>query len=627
MAGYIIPFEKYNVEQMSPFLLCMFGPLKDRKIPLSNDPIILGRERTNPVYISDLLLSRKHCSIEKNGDEFVIRDLQSRNGVFVNGVPIHERNLAHGDRIEIGTSTFLFLTHEEQSKLNDLPLLDESLTALSTLSLKAEDSQYLKDTPSNAVNIASLYVRMSQAFNAGNDLPGFCKKLLGTISELIPFERAVLLDSESLKIIDSHSVRDVAPLRQFSKSLCEKAIAEKIGTLASKFNLPESISGTQVESVICVPFTWLNRVLSLLYMDTSNPNMKFVEDHLHIASAISSLSAPVFHHLQETKRLQQQNSELQLGNKTIIGESAEIRKVHQLIARIGRANSTVLITGESGTGKELAARAIHAAGSESGSPFIAINCAAIPESLLESELFGYEKGAFTGAVGQKKGKIELASGGTLFLDEIGELDLSLQAKLLRVLQEHEFERVGGTTPIKVDIRVIAATNRSLEKIIEEGKFRSDLYYRLNVITLNMPALRDLGDDILLLAQYFISRFTMKIGRRVHGLSAEAKECLLKYDWPGNVRELQNAIERAVALGTSEWIELDDLPESLLEKRSIPLNSSTLLFQDALLQLKRELILKAFEGTKGNFNEAASRLGLNPNHLYRLVKNLNLKDEI
>jgi len=627
MAGYIIPFEKYNVEQMNPFLLCMFGPLKDRKIPLSNDPIILGRERTNPVYISDLLLSRKHCSIEKNGNEFLIRDLQSRNGVFVNGVPIRERNLAHGDRIEIGTSTFLFFTHEEQSKLNDLPLLDESLTALSTLSLKAEDSQYLKDTPSNAVNIASLYVRMSEAFNAGNDLPGFCKKLLGTISELIPFERAVLLDSESLKIIDSHSVPGVTPLRQFSKSLCEKAIAEKIGALASKFNLPESISGGQVESVICVPFTWLNRVLSLLYMDTSNPNRKFMEDHLHIASAISSLSAPVFHHLQETKRLQQQNSELQLGNKTIIGESAEIRKVLQLISRIGRANSTVLITGESGTGKELAARAIHATGSESGSPFIAINCAAIPESLLESELFGYEKGAFTGAVSQKKGKMELANGGTLFLDEIGELDLSLQAKLLRVLQEQEFERVGGTTPIKVEIRVIAATNRSLEKIIEEGKFRSDLYYRLNVITLNMPALRDLGDDILLLAQYFISRFTMKIGRRVHGLSAEVKECLLKYDWPGNVRELQNAIERAVALGTSEWIELEDLPESLLEKRSIPLNTSVLSFQDALLQLKRDLILKAFEGTKGNFNEAATRLGLNPNHLYRLVKNLNLKDQI
>jgi len=627
MAGYIIPFEKYNVEQMNPFLLCMFGPLKDRKIPLSNDPIILGRERTNPVYISDLLLSRKHCSIEKNGNEFLIRDLQSRNGVFVNGVPIRERNLEHGDRIEIGTSTFLFFTHEEQSRLNDLPLLDESLTALSTLSLKAEDSQYLKDTPSNAVNIANLYVRMSEAFNAGNDLPGFCKKLLGTISELIPFERAVLLDSESLKIIDSHSVPGVTPLRQFSKSLCEKAIAEKIGALASKFNLPESISGGQVESVICVPFTWLNRVLSLLYMDTSNPNRKFVEDHLHIASAISSLSAPVFHHLQETKRLQQQNSELQLGNKTIIGESAEIRKVLQLISRIGRANSTVLITGESGTGKELAARAIHATGSESGSPFIAINCAAIPESLLESELFGYEKGAFTGAVSQKKGKMELANGGTLFLDEIGELDLSLQAKLLRVLQEQEFERVGGTTPIKVEIRVIAATNRSLEKIIEEGKFRSDLYYRLNVITLNMPALRDLGDDILLLAQYFISRFTMKIGRRVHGLSAEVKECLLKYDWPGNVRELQNAIERAVALGTSEWIELEDLPESLLEKRSIPLSTSALSFQDALLQLKRDLILKAFEGTKGNFNEAATRLGLNPNHLYRLVKNLNLKDQI
>ncbi len=604
----------------------MFGPLKDRKIELSNEPIILGRERSNDVYISDLLLSRRHCSIEKNNDHFVIRDLQSRNGVFVNGVPVRERSLNHGDRIEIGTSAFLFLTHDEQPKFAESPVLDDSLQAESTLSLKAEDSQYLKDTPST--NSGRVYIRIGQAFKAGNDLSTFSKRLLETISDLIPYERAVLLEAESLKTIGSNIIKGSA-LRQFSKSLCEKAISQKVGTLASKFTLPESISSSMVESVLCVPFVWLNRVLCLLYMDTSNAAKKFEEDHLQIVSAVSSLSAPVFYHLQETEKLQKQNQELQqklLGNKTIIGESAEIRKVLELISRIGRASTTVLITGESGTGKELAARAIHSASSP-GSPFIAINCAAIPESLLESELFGYEKGAFTGAVSQKKGRIELANGGTLFLDEIGELDPLLQAKLLRVLQEHEFERVGGTNPIKVDIRVIAATNRSLEKSIEEGKFRSDLYYRLNVIRLNMPSLRELGDDILLLAQYFISTYTTKIGRRVHGLSADAKECLLKYDWPGNVRELQNAIERAVALGTSEWIELDDLPEPLLEKRPIPSNPGPLSFQDALLQLKRDLILKAFEGTKGNFNEAASRLGLNPNHLYRLVKNLSLKDQI
>jgi transcriptional regulator with GAF, ATPase, and Fis domain len=605
----------------------MFGPLKDRKIELPDQPIILGRERTNEVYISDLLLSRRHCSIEKNKNYFLIRDLQSRNGVFVNGVPVRERTLNHGDRIEIGTSTFLFLTHEEQSRFDDSSVLDDSLQAESTLSLKAEDSRYLKDTP--AANSARVYLRIGQAFKAGNDVSAFSKKLLESISELIPYERAVLLDIESLKAIGSNLIKGSA-LRQFSKSLCEKAISEKVGTLASKFTLPESISGSMIESVLCVPFVWLNRVLCLLYMDTSNGSNKFTEDHLQIASAIASLSSPVFYHLQEAEKLQEQNVELQqklLGNKTIIGESAEIRKVLDMISRIGRANTTVLITGESGTGKELAARAIHAASSKPGSPFVAINCAAIPESLLESELFGYEKGAFTGAVNQKKGKIELANGGTLFLDEIGELDPLLQAKLLRVLQEHEFERVGGTNPIKIDVRIIAATNRSLEKSIEEGKFRSDLYYRLNVIRLKMPPLRELGDDILLLAQYFISMYTAKIGRRVHGLSNDAKECLLKYDWPGNIRELQNTIERAVALGTSEWIELEDLPEPLLEKRPIPSNPNNLSFQDALLQLKRDLILKAFEGTKGNFNEAASRLGLNPNHLYRLVKNLNLKDEI
>ncbi len=606
----------------------MFGPLKGSRIELSEKTIVLGRERSNAVYIGDLLLSRNHCSIEKKDESYVIRDLQSRNGVFVNGIPIRECTLNHGDRIEIGTSTFLFLVKED-STFPDFPVVDDSLQAGSTLALRVYDSLYLGDASSStAIKSAKMLVRISQMLNGATDVVAFTEKLFDLLFEYVPYERASILEGDATRIVASRFTNQ-KQIQMVSKSLCEKVVSEKVAVLASNFALPESVSGNQVESVLCVPFAWLGHVLCLLYMDTSDQR-GFQEDHLQIASAVVALLSPVLQHLRETENLRFQNQELQeklLAKSPIIGESPAIRKVLQMLSRISPIDSTVLIYGESGTGKELAAKSIHAAGSRRHGPLIAINCAAIPESLLESELFGYEKGAFTGAINQRKGKIESANGGTLFLDEIGELAPALQAKFLRVLQEHEFERVGGTRPVRVDIRVVAATNRNLAAMIEEGKFRKDLYYRLNVVSFTMPPLRELGEDILLLSHYFVSQFVMKIGRRIHGLSPEVKECLLQYDWPGNVRELQNVMERAVALGTSEWATLEDLPEALLERRSFSANSGAPSYQDKLLQFKKGLVLKAFEGTKGNYNEAASRLGLNPNHLYRLVKNLNLKDEI
>ena len=257
---------------------------------------------------------------------------------------------------------------------------------------------------------------------------------------------------------------------------------------------------------------------------------------------------------------------------------------------------------------------------------MALNCAALTETLLESELFGYEKGAFTGAFTQKKGKLEVADGGTVFLDEIGELALPLQAKLLRVLQEREFERVGGTRPIKVNIRLIAATNRGLEQAIKDGGFRSDLYFRLNVVSLTIPPLRDRAGDIPLLANYFTSQFAKKIGRRIRGISPEALKCLTHYDWPGNVRELQNVIERAIVLGTTELILPEDLPESLLEKQSLPGLQIT-NYHQAIKATKRELVLKVIGQAKGNYISAAKLLGIHPNNLHRLIRELNLKSEV
>jgi transcriptional regulator with PAS, ATPase and Fis domain len=310
----------------------------------------------------------------------------------------------------------------------------------------------------------------------------------------------------------------------------------------------------------------------------------------------------------------------------MIGNSERMKEVYRFIAKAAPTDSTVLIRGESGTGKELAARAIHQSSERKNNPFIVINCATLSKELLESELFGHERGSFTGAIAQKKGKIEIASGGTLFFDEIGELDIALQAKLLRVLQEREFERVGGTKVLKADVRVIAATNRNLEQAISEGSFRQDLYYRLNVVSVTMPPLKERREDITLLIQYFINKYSERCKRKIKGLSPEARVCLLSYDWQGNVRELENAIERAIVLSQTDLITLEDLPEALIESAGASTKTSLLAYQDAVNEAKKKIINDAIIQNDGNITEAANQLGIHPNNLHRLIRTLNLKDE-
>jgi transcriptional regulator with PAS, ATPase and Fis domain len=305
-----------------------------------------------------------------------------------------------------------------------------------------------------------------------------------------------------------------------------------------------------------------------------------------------------------------------------------MQDVVRLIARAAPMDSTVLIRGESGTGKELAARALHRASRRDGRPFLAINCATLSETLLESELFGHERGAFTGAVDRKAGKLEAAHTGTLFLDEIGEMSPLLQARLLRVLQEREFERVGGTRPIRVDVRVIAATNRDLEAAMRDGAFRQDLFYRLNVITLTLPPLRERREDIPLLASHFAALFSRKLGRRVAGFTPEARACLLRYSWPGNVRELSNAVERAMVLGSDDLIRPEDLPETVTETAA-PGGQGLAVsgYHEALNEHKKRLILAALDQTGGNVTRAAEQLGLHPNYLHRLISSLDLRSRV
>ena len=308
----------------------------------------------------------------------------------------------------------------------------------------------------------------------------------------------------------------------------------------------------------------------------------------------------------------------------MIGETEPMRKVYDLLSRVAPIPSTVLLLGESGTGKELAARALHRNSPRADKPLVAINCATLVESLLESELFGHEKGAFTGAIYQKRGKLELAEGGTIFFDEVGELSPAIQAKLLRVLEELEFERVGGTQTIKVDVRVIAATNRNLKAEMEAGKFREDLYYRLNVVSIPMPTLRERPEDISLLANYFVAEYSNKCKRRVTGISPEARRLLSAYHWPGNVRELQNAIERAVVIGRTDLIMPEDLPETISESQAST-DEPLVGYHEKVKAFKRQLISETLQKTKGNFTKAAKLLRIHANNLHRIVRDLNLRE--
>jgi Nif-specific regulatory protein len=296
-----------------------------------------------------------------------------------------------------------------------------------------------------------------------------------------------------------------------------------------------------------------------------------------------------------------------------------------LIGHVAPQEATVLVLGETGTGKELVARAIHALSPRAQRPFVAINCAALSETLLESELFGHERGAFTGAVAQKKGKLEVAEGGSVFLDEIGELAPALQAKLLRVLQERTFERVGGTHTIPLDIRLIAATNRDLAAEAKRSAFRLDLYHRLNVVPLKTPPLRERAEDIALLARRFLEVSAARCRRRLAGIAPETEGILIRYAWPGNVRELQNAIEHAVILGTSDWILPEDLPETVLE--GIAPADLASAYHAALGETRRDCIVRAWREAGGDHNEAARILGMHPNSLRRLVRLLGLRETL
>ncbi len=628
-----------SLDSMNPRLTAIAGRLKGSVFTIEDLPVVIGRDTTATLCLADASVSRRHSQIEKEEQDFVILDLESLNGTFINDVPVKRRKLQHGDRVRIGDSLFLFLMHDaENSQSSEISFDDGHIVSGSTLQLRVNDALYLM-----ARDLSAL-MKVSTTINAIRGVEELQKTLLELLFEVVPAQRGVILltddgpqeqgrgfasvfgldrrhgPDESIKV--SRTVTNWVLQRGESLLITNQAEAKD-------FQSADSLIEDRPGSVLCVPLIMLERLLGVIYLDTREPETLFDKDHLQLVSAISAITAVAIENARHFEWLVSENKRLIADfniEHNMVGESQSMRDVLQFISKVAPTDSTVLLSGESGTGKELAARAIHLNSRRADKPFMAVNCAALAESLLESELFGHEKGSFTGALMQKKGRLEIADGGSMFLDEIGEVSPALQVKLLRVLQEREFERVGGTRTIKVDIRLITATNRNLEDAVSNGAFRQDLYYRLNVVSLEMPPLRDRQEDIPLLANYFAAKYGEKCNRRISGISAEAQARLLGYDWPGNVRELENAIERAVVLGSTERILLEDLPESVLESEA-PATAPGTKYHEAVAQTKKQIILSAMQQAKGNYTEAAKLLGVHPNYLHRLIRNLNLKDQL
>ena len=556
-------------------------------------------------------------------ERFRLEALDEDTPIFVNGLPVVSRELTPRDEVRLADSQFIVEAEEgaPPTGLVPCPVLF-GLPACTRVALKVgfDDALLASEIGAGSRDSRDLatLLRAAAALSSIRGLAHFDAAVAGLVLDAAPGNRIALsgVDGDPAALRSGWSVHDAAgePV-EVDAALVETACRERAAIVADIGD----------RRVFMAPFMAFGRAVGGAWIEAKTGST-FDAGHARLLLAVGALAAVAREQLDESARLEDRNAQLRAEinlEHNMVGTSRPMRQLFDRIARVARTDSTILLRGESGTGKELVARAAHRNSPRADRPFVAINCAALTETLLESELFGHEKGAFTGAIGLKKGKMELAEGGTLFLDEIGELPLTLQAKLLRALQEREFERVGGTRPVRVDFRLIAATNRDLEGAAKAGTFRQDLFYRLNVVTLALPPLRERREDIRLLGEYFVRKHGPKSGRNVHGFDPAAVEMLMRHDWPGNVRELENAIEQALALGLGDQITPEDLPPSLtpLPGSGQP---SSLNYHETVEATKRDLILRAFEQADQNHAAAAKLLGVHPNYLHRLVRNYDLR---
>ncbi len=639
---------------MRPRLVAISGPLEGETFEVRGERTTVGRQAGNDLRLPGLEVSRRHCELRRAGGRFTLRDLESSHGTLVNGQPVRSRVLEHSDLLTVGSNALLFLLDDPAPETTAGAETEPQSAAGETRTRKLSEVLHLDPArvdaalPEGARLARELHalLRLSTALQETLEVPAVAERLLDAAISAVPAERgAVLLrepGSEHPEAVAERSVElpcepgserptaadgsGLTVSRTVVARVLEEGEAVFCPRLAEDDELGAVPSLEDAGAVIAAPLAGAGgETLGVLFLDRASAG--FAERHLELATAIAGVASLALQNALHLRWLEGENKRLRdegAGGGEMIGESPAMRRVFDLVARVARADSTVLVHGESGTGKELVVRAIHRASPRAGGPLVAVNCASLSETLLESELFGHERGAFTGALARKPGKMEIAHRGTLFLDEVAEIPVALQAKLLRALQEREIERVGGTRPIPVDVRVVAASHRDLARAVEDGDFRQDLYYRLQVIKLTLPPLRERRGDVPLLASHFAGLHGAKLGVGAVGIAPEARRCLLGYDWPGNVRELANVIERAVVLGDGQVVRAEDLPEEVAACRGEDAPSG---FQAALTAFKKELIFDAWQRSGDDYAATAERLGIHVNSLHRMIRNLGIKDQL
>lgn len=570
----------------------------------------IGANEDNDLQIDDATLADTHALVHFDGRTFTLQCVAPGETIRVNGRPRARHPLEHGDELVLGETTLTFHLHQATARRAE-----------------AADSE-----------LAASYrkvLEFSQTLLGGRPLPELLELLMDSIIELTQADRGFLLAAvgDDLEVRVARNIAKENVENAFDK-VSDSIVATVVRTREplivadalhdDAFKASHSVVNLKLCSVMCVPLIDRDTLLGIIYVGNDNVVNLFSGGHLQtltIYAAHASLilaRAIAFDELKvRNARLEERLEEMRFGS--IIGACDAMRDVYRRVKRVASTDVSVLVTGETGTGKELIAKEIHRRSDRSDGPFVTINCGAIPENLLESELFGYVRGAFTGASSSRIGRFQAASGGTLFLDEIGEMPLNLQVKILRALQEREVMRVGETRAESIDIRVIAATHRDLPAMIEQGTFREDLYYRLNVISLHLPALRDRDDDVLLIAQYLLERFSDELGVAQRSFSKEAIVALRKFSWPGNIRQLENHIKKAIILSDRSTIRAADL--DLDEDGAIELQP----LAEAREAWQRSYIRHVLTLNDGNRTKTARDLGVDPRTIFRFLEKESATD--
>lgn len=620
-------------------LVLLNGPTPGASIRLdrSASAFTIGRDVSHDLPVDDHLVSRLHARLWFDGHAWQIEDCGSLNGTRVNSQPIERVVLDTGDVIRIGDRLIAFLADVAASESGPLSgRFSPSVFSASTRLIRiagCDQQSALQEgldrySASRPFRNLSLLYRLASALHAQRESRQLTRLVCQSLHEATEAGTInIWLTGQDGRLHRAAGMPAAA--RPTRDHLLASVVMENDEALLIEAEAAESTESRQVSSAntedigsaLGVPVPGRTQPRGAIECYESAKPTGFERQDLEFVIAVAHQFGMALENLEHREQLEQTNQQLRrrISKQTrLLGRCPEIQRLHDQISRVAPTASTVLVFGESGTGKELVAQTVHELSPRSSGPFVAVNCAAFTESLLESELFGHEAGAFTGADQRRQGQFERAHRGTIFLDEVAEMSPTCQAKLLRMLEGHPFTRLGGGQPIQIDVRVVAATHRDLRALVQEKKFRDDLYYRLRVIELWLPALRDRGDDILELAVLFLNRFRGEMGRGPNRFSREAAQTIVSYPWPGNVRELKNAVERAVVLGSSDEVTVDDL--GLAGADLEPVEHGQLVSLD---RLQQQHIRHVLEAVGGNKTRACQILGIGRGTLY---KKLERKDE-